>query len=360
MISDTASVKSRWKNKVRGGETVKVHYTAKLDNGTVLYTSIGRKPEQLKIGASQICPGFEQAIIGMHTGESKTVKIPAERAYGHYSNEKTFVLGRSEFPAGLVPQTGQVVRLRINGQTTTARVVEIIDSNVFVDGNHPLAGKNITFDIQLLEIVQQDATFPLWNDDDSFNSLMEQIKNHTLVDRIRCFMLYQFSKHVATLRGDIAEIGVYKGGTAKLLARSFESTGKLVHLFDTFSGMPESDAARDFHGAGDFGDTSLEQVRNFLSDCGNIRFHQGFFPDTSKPVEDKTFCIVHVDVDIYQSALDCCSFFYPRLEKGGIMVFDDYGFVACPGIKIAVDAFFSDKPEKPCYLPTGQCFVTRL
>ena len=359
-MTDTKSVKEQWKNKIRGSETVKLHYTAKLDNGTVLYTSTGHNPEQLKMGAGKISPGLERAIIGMHTGESKTVRIPSEDVFGHYSKENIFLLHASEFPAGTAPQIGQVVRINRNGQVTIARVVKITDSNIFADGNDPLAGKDIIFDIQLLEIVQQDNIFPLWNDDEQFNTLMEQIRNHTLVDKIRCFMLYQFSRHVASLRGDIAEVGVYKGGTAKLLAKSFESKGKIVHLFDTFTGMPESDTARDFHMAGDFGDTSLEKVRNFLSDCINVRFYQGFFPETSKPVENTTFCIVHVDADIYQSISDCCRFFYPRLERGGIMVFDDYGFISCPGAKIAVDEFFLDKPEKPCYLPTGQCFVTRL
>jgi O-methyltransferase len=360
MMTNTKSVKERWTNKIRGGETVKLHYTVKLDNGTVVYSSIGRNPEQLTVGSSQICPGVEQSIIGMSTGESKTVRMPPEKAYGHYSNEKIFVLNKTEFPAGSVLQKGQWVRTNRNGQSTVAMIVQVGDTNVILDSNHPWAGKDITFDIQILEVVPQNGPFHLWNDDDYFNSLIEQIKNHTLVDKLRCFMLYQFSRHVASLPGDVAEIGVYKGGTAKLLAKSFESTNKTVHIFDTFSGMPQSDPDRDFHGAGEFGDASLEQVKNFLSDCSNIRFYQGIFPATSKPIQNRTFCLAHIDVDIYQSVLDCCSFFYHRMEKGGIMVFDDYGFVACPGAKIAADEFFADKPEKPCYLPTGQCFVTRL
>jgi O-methyltransferase len=69
---------------------------------------------------------------------------------------------------------------------------------------------------------------------------------------------------------------------------------------------------------------------------------------------------VHIDVDIYQSVSDCCAFFYPRMLAGAIMILDDYGFVTCPGVKPAVDAFLADKPETPVYLPTGQCMIVRI
>lgn len=199
----------------------------------------------------------------------------------------------------------------------------------------------------------------LWNDDVEFNKMMEPI-NNTLVDKVRCFMLYQFSNHVGGLKGDIAEIGVYKGGTAKLFSQIFEKRGKKIYLFDTFSGMPPTDSVKDLHKEGDFNDTSLEAVKQFLRGCNNVVFYKGFFPDTAKPIMDKTFCLVHIDVDIYKSVMDCCSFFYPRMISGGIMVYDDYGFLSCPGAKSAVDEFFRDKPESPCYLPTGQCLVIKL
>lgn len=200
----------------------------------------------------------------------------------------------------------------------------------------------------------------LWEDDDQFMGLMEQLIGHTLVDYPQCYMLYQYAKHAASLPGDVAEVGVYKGGTARLLAKVFESTGKTIHLFDTFCGMPASDPGMDVHKEGEFGDASLESVRSYLSDCSNVRFYQGLFPDTAGPVQETRFCFAHIDIDICKSAMDCCRFFYPLMEKGGIMVFDDYGIPDCPGIKTAVDEFFSDKPEHPCYLPTGQCIVVRV
>ena len=139
----------------------------------------------------------------------------------------------------------------------------------------------------------------------------------------------------------------------------FESTGKSLYLFDTFSGMPAVDPHKDIFQEGAFGDTSLEKVKAYLSDCKNVNLYQGLFPDTATSIKDKTFCFVRVDVDIYQSVMDCCNFFYGRMTRGGIIIFDDYGYLKCPGAKMAVDEFFADKSESPCYISTGQCVVIR-
>lgn len=200
----------------------------------------------------------------------------------------------------------------------------------------------------------------LWEDDDTFNNLMKEVTGYTLVDKVRCFMIYQYARQVIGLNGNVAEIGVYRGGTARLLAEIFKSKDKKIYLFDTFSGMPTSDSYKDLHKEGDFDDTSLENIKYYLRDYENVRFCPGFFPVTTKPMEDTTFCFVHVDADIYTSIMDSCKFFYPRMEKGGIIVFDDYGFLNCPGVKMAVEEFFSDKPETPCYLPSGQCVISKL
>ena len=201
----------------------------------------------------------------------------------------------------------------------------------------------------------------LWETDPGFQTLYAEIKHRTLVDVMRCHILYQLSQQVATLPGLAAEIGVYQGGTARLLAKALARTGSSLHLFDTFAGMPETDAEKDWHKAGDFADTSLASVQAFLADCHDVQFHPGFFPQTVTPeLAQSEFRFIHVDVDIFSSVTDCCVFFYPRMPAGGIMIFDDYGFLTCPGAKEAVDAFFADRPEQPCYLPTGQAVVIRL
>jgi O-methyltransferase len=200
----------------------------------------------------------------------------------------------------------------------------------------------------------------LWNDNEQFNNIWVQLDGITIVDKVRCFMIFQLAQQASKITGDIAEVGVYKGGTAKLLAKIFESSSKTIHLFDTFAGMPITDPNKDLVKKGDFGDTSLESVRQSLSDFKNILLYKGLFPKTAKSIENKRFCLVHVDVDIYRSVMDCCDFFYQRLARGGIIIFDDYGYITCPGAKKAIDEFFSGKSEYPCYLPTGQCLAIKI
>lgn len=203
----------------------------------------------------------------------------------------------------------------------------------------------------------------IWDDDSSFNQFYQLVSEYTVVSKLRCYVLYQFAKHTKNVTGNVAEVGVYRGGTARLLAESFgDCSEKTIHLFDTFAGLPPADPNVDdfyYENPGAFKDVILEDVQNYLEICPNVVIYPGIFPKTSKPIEDDTFCMLHIDVDIYRSVLDCCEFFYPRLAPGGIIVFDDYGDYSCPGARQAVDEFFGDKPENPCYIPTGQCFVVR-
>jgi O-methyltransferase len=200
---------------------------------------------------------------------------------------------------------------------------------------------------------------PLWDTDEDFQALRREMEGHTLVSDVDSYFSYRFACDARSLPGDVAEVGVYKGGTARMFAKIFAGTGKTVHLFDTFSGMPPVDPTRDLHRESDFDDVSLEGVTAYLADCSNVRLYQGFFPATAGPIEQTKFCFVHADVDIHQSVLDCCRFFYPRLVPGGVLIFDDYGRNSCPGAKQAVDDFFADTPEKPVYVPTGQAFIVK-
>jgi O-methyltransferase len=97
-----------------------------------------------------------------------------------------------------------------------------------------------------------------WNEDEVFAEIMSAVGDQTLVDPVRCYMIYQLAKQALKIKGDVAEVGVYKGGTAKLIASVFRKTKTKIHLFDTFQGMPDADPEKDFHKKGDFGDTSLE------------------------------------------------------------------------------------------------------
>jgi peptidylprolyl isomerase len=140
--------------QAKHGDTVKVHYTGKLEDGTVFDTSINRDPLQFTIGGGQIIPGFEQAVVGMNPGESKTTKVPADKAYGSHHKEKVLVVDRNQFPVDLKPEVGQKLQIRrTDGQTSVVTVTAVSESSVTLDANHPLAGKDLTFDIQLIELV---------------------------------------------------------------------------------------------------------------------------------------------------------------------------------------------------------------
>jgi O-methyltransferase len=212
---------------------------------------------------------------------------------------------------------------------------------------------------ELRRLPAKTPPISLWEQDERFQSLFAEVRAQTRVDPLACFNLYQLARQARALPGNVAEVGVFRGGSAYLLARCFASTDKSLHLFDTFQGMPRVDPTKDGFREGAFSDTSLAEVQSFLAPFPRVHLYPGFFPQTSGPVVNETFCFVHVDVDIYTSVRDCCDFFYSRMVPGGILLFDDYGFVKCAGARMAVDEFFASRPESPCYLPTGQSLVIK-
>ncbi len=197
----------------------------------------------------------------------------------------------------------------------------------------------------------------LWRDDAQFVALLREVSGRSQLNPAKLYTLYQFACNAAPVPGEAAELGVFRGGSARLLAKALP--GKTVHLFDTFRGMPFHDSSKDLHMTGDFRDTTRESVQAFLQDCSNVALHEGVFAEMMPEVAAQRFAFVHVDADLYESVWQCCEFFYPRLTEGGILLFDDYGFVSCPGAREAVDRFFADKPEKPIYLVTGQSVAIR-
>lgn len=137
------------------GDKVKVHYTGRLDDGTVFDSSIISDPLEFTIGEREVIPGFEEAVIGMNPGESKTIRVPVDRAYGPHREDMIMEVEREKFPPEIEPEVGQQleIRRRENGQTFPVTVTDVSESSVTLDANHHLAGKDLTFDIQLLEIV---------------------------------------------------------------------------------------------------------------------------------------------------------------------------------------------------------------
>lgn len=140
--------------QAKQGDTVNVHYTGKLEDGTVFDTSVGHEPLQFTIGGSEVIPDFEQAVVGMNPGESKTVKIPYQKAYGPHHEEMVLIADRDKFPPDLQPEVGLQLQLsRDDGQILLATVTEVSTTSVTVDANHPLAGKDLTFEMQLVKVV---------------------------------------------------------------------------------------------------------------------------------------------------------------------------------------------------------------
>jgi FKBP-type peptidyl-prolyl cis-trans isomerase 2 len=136
------------------GDKVKVHYTGRLNDGSEFDSSKGREPLEFEIGTQQVIPGFENAVVGMKAGETVTVEIPQDEAYGPIRDEMILKVEKEKLPPDFKPEVGQQYQLpQDNGQNVIVTVTEVTDETIELDANHPLAGKDLTFDIELVEIV---------------------------------------------------------------------------------------------------------------------------------------------------------------------------------------------------------------
>lgn len=178
----------------------------------------------------------------------------------------------------------------------------------------------------------------------------EEVNNREIIESISLVggnnldtILYLL-RQTAHLPGINAEVGVYRGGTALLIA---SNSTKTFFAFDTFEGLPEPTVAEGtIHKKGEFA-CDFVSVMNLLLRYENAQPVKGVFPqDSSRVVEKEKFSFVYLDVDLYKSTLDCLEFFYPRMVPGGVLATDDYGWKKTPGVKMACDEFLSDKPEK--------------
>jgi peptidylprolyl isomerase len=139
--------------QVKNGDTVKVHYHGKLNDGSTFDSSAGRQPLEFEVGSGAVIPGFDEGVKGMSVGEKKTISIPADEAYGSVEDDRIFEFPIDRFPPDIKPEPGMTLDMS-NGQGEHVPVVisEIRDDIVVLDANHPLAGKDLTFDIEVMEI----------------------------------------------------------------------------------------------------------------------------------------------------------------------------------------------------------------
>lgn len=141
--------------QAKAGDKVKVHYAGSLEDGTVFDSSYEGEPMEFTVGERMLIPGFEDAVIGMGVGDLKTVSIPPEDAYGSYIEDLVTVVERSQIPSSLEPKIGMMLQANSDdGMVVPFTVKDVTEDSVILDGNHPLAGKGLTFKIELLEMVQ--------------------------------------------------------------------------------------------------------------------------------------------------------------------------------------------------------------
>ncbi|MDD5071978.1 MAG: macrocin O-methyltransferase [Patescibacteria group bacterium] len=179
---------------------------------------------------------------------------------------------------------------------------------------------------------------------DFFIKLLEDIKEQTNMDSEEQFTLYSGMVATSKLPGEVAEVGVYKGGSAKILCET--KGNKKLYLFDTFEGIPKKEITKgDLVKPNWLNETSLEGVKEYLKDYQNIFLYKGLFPETAKDISNKLFCFVHLDADTYKGTLEGLKFFWPKMVKGGRIVVHDYNNKTLPGVKKAFKEFFKDNPE---------------
>ncbi len=207
----------------------------------------------------------------------------------------------------------------------------------------------------------RQPVFAPWTGHPDFAALYAGVARLSVASPARCYLLTSLARYARHLPGDFAECGVAQGGSALLLCRVLQQSPRPLRLFDSFRGLPKPDPAHDrFFREGQYA-APVDVVKERLHDFRHITdFRVGWIPETFAALESAQYAFAHIDVDLYQSTLDSCRYFYPRLNPGGVLLFDEYGFSAAHGEKVAVDEYFADKPERPIAFPTGQAMVLRI
>ncbi len=222
--------------------------------------------------------------------------------------------------------------------------------------------------------VEPKATYAPWTTDADFLRVNEVIREHTLVDRYRCYELWSLVPQAMKAPGDLLEVGVWRGGTGALIAAAAEAGAttetatqagaehraeaaagrridtsragdrRTVYLADTFTGVVKAGPKDRYYKGGEHANTSVSHVQSVLDSLSlhNTCILEGVFPDdTADGLEDSRFCFCHIDVDVYQGARDVTEWVLPRLSPGAIIVYDDYGFYGCEGVTEYVESIAS-------------------
>jgi O-methyltransferase len=186
------------------------------------------------------------------------------------------------------------------------------------------------------------SSYAPWQADEDFQRIYQAVRKNTLVDVWRCYELWTLVGELREVPGAIVEVGVWRGGSGAIMAARAKALdiSDPVFLCDTWEGVVKTGELDTYYRDGKHDDTSLETVEALVARLGldNVELLQGVFPEeTGDRIADRTLRLCHVDVDVYQSAKDVFDWAWERLSPGGLAVFDDYGFPACPGVTKFVD-----------------------
>jgi O-methyltransferase len=197
----------------------------------------------------------------------------------------------------------------------------------------------------------------LWWQDEEFNGFLRKFHEYGGYNSDRRWTIHQLCKLVKSVPGDTAECGVLEGSSSYLIARAFPNRSHF--MFDSFEGC----SAPSGHDSGLFPEHHLaigeDVVKENLKEFPNARCMKGWIPERFQEVAERRFAFVHIDVQQEQPTVDSLAFFYPRMNPGGIIVFDDYGFTTCPGARHGIDQFMAGKPEAIIELPIGCAFMVK-
>lgn len=216
------------------------------------------------------------------------------------------------------------------------------------------------------EMMAPQATYAPWLTDNEFRITYEKIKFNTLVDTYRCYELWQLIEQVSKLKeGALIEIGVWRGGTGVLTAVKAKLCGinHKFYLCDTFEGVVKAGSKDAIYKGGEHADTSQKIVEDLAHkfSLDNIQILKGIFPeDTASFVKEKSFRYVHIDVDVYQSAVDIVAWVWDKLVIGGVIVFDDYGIACCDGVTRFVNSQRAEENRIVIYNINGHAIIIKL
>ncbi|WP_060481434.1 TylF/MycF/NovP-related O-methyltransferase [Pseudomonas sp. NBRC 111119] len=199
------------------------------------------------------------------------------------------------------------------------------------------------------------ASHAPWVNDTAFLKAHEAVRGHTLIDIMRLYELWTLARQLDHVDGDFLEVGVWRGGSGCLLAMASQRAGRGVFLADTFSGVVKAGQHDTRYTGGEHADTDVQRVLALARRCqveDDVRVLVGMFPEHNASQVGGRLALLHIDVDVFESARDVLRWAAPRLVRGAVVVFDDYGFHGCEGVTRMVNAFMAEA--------TGYRFVHNL